>query len=477
MSQIILVEILVILAVFFVLLFVGLRIRRNNKRDIRIAGKNAYLSQLTPSMRPNDAPNIIFVLCDDLGYGDISCYGETPIRTPNIDALAAQGTRFTNFLSSAPVCSPSRAGLLTGRYPVRAHVPVVFFPSSLPFAFLFSMFIYSHGMRGLSPDEITIAEVLQKVGYHTGLLGKWHLGDRPPFLPNRFGFDFAFYTPYSNDMKPYNYFLNDQVAIKAPADQNVLTKRLTEQALRFIEDSKDRPFFLHYCQPFPHNPLHASDDFRGKSEAGLYGDAVQELDWSVGEIVKTLKKLGIFDNTLLIFTSDNGPWHEGNPGYHRGRKYLPFEGGFAVPFIACWPAKIKPGQENPAISTNLDFFPTILSILGVPFPSDRIIDGRNILDCWTGSPTSPYSSSSFFYFRNKKLLAIRQGKWKYHTRHATDNAAYFLLRPGPFLFDLEKDPNESYDLKAHFPEKAKNLSGELRKMRKSMQENPRGWLK
>ncbi len=473
MSQNITLVISVILLVILVLLIICLRILRNKKRDIRLAGKKAYLSQLTSSTRPKDDPNIIIVLCDDLGYGDISCYEETPIRTPNIDALAKQGTRFTNFLSSAPVCSPSRAGLLTGRYPVRTHVPVVFFPSSLPLSFLLAMFVYSHGMRGLSPDEITIAEVLQKVGYHTSFLGKWHLGDRFPYLPNQFGFDFAFYTPYSNDMKPYSYFLNDQVAIKAPADQNVLTKRLTEQAVRFIEDSKDHPFFLHYCQPFPHNPLHASEDFRGKSEAGLYGDAVEELDWSVGEIVKTLKKHGIFDNTLIIFTSDNGPWHEGNPGYHRGRKYLPFEGGFAVPFIACWPAKIKSGQKNSAISTNLDFFPTILSILGIPLPPDRIIDGKNVLNCWTGSPTSPYSS--FLYFRNKKLLAIRQGKWKYHIRHTTDNAAYFILRPGPFLFDLEKDPNESYDLKTHFPEKAKELSGELRKMRNLMKENLRGW--
>ncbi len=474
MSQIIIVEILVVLLVIFVLLFIGLRIRRNNKRDIREAGKKEYLTQLTPKMRPTNAPNIIIVLCDDLGYGDISCYGETPIRTPNIDALAEKGTRFTNFHSSAPVCSPSRAGVLTGRYPVRTHVPFVLFPSTLPLALVIATLYYSHGIRGLSPDEITIAEVLQKVGYRTGMLGKWHLGDRNPHLPNQFGFDFAFYTPYSNDMKPYNYFLNDQIAIKAPADQNTITKRLTEQALRFIEDSKDQPFFLHYCQPFPHNPLHASEDFQGKSEAGLYGDAVQELDWSMGEIVKTLKKHGIFDNTLIIFTSDNGPWHEGNPGYHRGRKYLPFEGGSTVPFITCWPARIKSGQENSVFSSNLDLFPTILSLLGVPLPSDRVIDGKNALDCWMGSPTLPYSS--FLYFKDKKLLAIRQGKWKYHTRHQSDISAYWMIRPGPFLFDLEKDPNESYDLKTHFPDKAKEMAEELRKMRKSMKENLRGWL-
>jgi arylsulfatase A-like enzyme len=465
----------IIILLIFVFMWIGVRVNQNKKRDLRIPSKENYLSQINAGNLPKDAPNIIIMLCDDLGYGDISCFGSKSIKTPNIDALAEQGIRLPNFYASAPVCSPSRAGLLTGRYPVRAHMPNVLFPSSIPFLFLFSPFFYSYGMRGLPQDEITIPEVLQRAGYQTGMLGKWHLGDRKPYLPNNFGFNFFFGAHYSNDMRPYALYLNDEVAFKAPVDQNLITKRLTEQGLKFIEESKEKPFFLYYAQPFPHNPLHASEDFRGKSEAGLYGDAVQELDWSVGEIVKLLKKRGIFDNTLFIFTSDNGPWHEGNPGYHRGRKNQTYEGGFKVPFVACWPKKIKPKQENLARCSNLDLLPTILSLLELPIPTDRILDGKNMLDSLLGSP-KPSPDLPFYYFWSKKLRSIRQGKWKYHSRYGTDNAAYIYLKTGPFLFDLEKDQNESYDLTTHYPEKAKELSDQLLQMKFSMKRNLRGWI-
>jgi arylsulfatase A-like enzyme len=300
------------------------------------------------------------------------------------------------------------------------------------------------------------------------------LGDHSPHLPNEFGFDFFFGALYSNDMKPYRLYLNDQVAVEAPVDQDYLTKKLTENAIQFIEDHAGQPFFLYYAQPFPHNPLHASPDFQGTSQAGVYGDAVQEIDWSVGQIVDVLKARGIYENTCIIFTSDNGPWHEGNPGYQRGRKYLPFEGGVRVPMVASWPAKIPPGQATDAPAINLDFFPTILATLGIPLPEDRIIDGQDMGDLLTGK-TQGSPHAEVFYFFDNHVQAIRMGKWKFHIRHMSDNAANRFLKLGPFLFNLEEDPNESYDQKMRYPDQAGILSRRLKEWRLSLRRNLRGW--
>ncbi|MBN2151419.1 MAG: sulfatase [Candidatus Lokiarchaeota archaeon] len=455
--------------------FVAWKLRQIRKRDIKLAAKAAYLAQVTkPAVeRP---PNIVLVLCDDLGFADVGCFGAIAIKTPNVDELARQGMKLTSCYASAPICSPSRAGLLTGRYGIRGHVAGVFFPSGI-ISLAMSPFFYSMGMKGLAPDEVTIAEVLRKAGYRTGMVGKWHLGDRHPHLPSDFGFDLFYGAHYSNDMKPYRIYRNDEVEVPAPADQDTLTQHLTREAVAFIDSSvqSGSPFFLYYAQPFPHTPLHASDAFRGKSRAGLYGDAVEELDWSVGEVVAALKRHGIFENTLFIFTSDNGPWHEGNPGYQRGRKYLPFEGGSRIPMIACWPARIPPGTASSAQCSHLDLFPTILSQLGIPLPADRVIDGRDISGL-LADPSSQPIEHPFHYLIVRRMQAIRRGKWKYHTRHASDNGAYFMLHPGPFLFDLETDPQESYNQIKNHPDVADELAGELARFNASLKRNQRGWL-
>jgi len=458
-----------------VLLAIAFGVRRARKRDIRMKQKEGYLSGIAPLPDLDRVPNIVIVLCDDLGYEDISCFGAKIIHTPNIDALAENGIKCTSFYASAPVCSPSRAGLLTGRLPVRAHVPSVFFPSHTLVNLFFSIFTYSYGMNGIAQDEILLPEILKRAGYATGMIGKWHLGDRSPHLPNDLGFDYFFGAHYSNDMSPYHIWHNKSIAIKASdVVQDDLTKILNEQAIGFIKDHAKVPFLLYYAEPLPHHPLHASAEFRGKSQAGLYGDAVQEIDWSVGKIVQELKDQGIFENTLFIFTSDNGPWHEGNPGYHRGRKRLPFDGGMKVPMVACWPQKIAPQQSTDAVMSNMDIVPTILALLGIPLPEDRIIDGCDVTDIVkNGSTTSPHDA--IYYFFDKQLQAVRMGNWKYHIKHTSDNSGYIILKPGPFLFDLATDPNESYDQITHFPDQAKKLADNLDKMRQSLKHNLRGW--
>ncbi len=450
-------------------------IRNKKKRDMKIENHHNYLQSITQTEARN--PNIIIFFMDDMGFADISCYGAKNIHTPHIDSLAENGVKFTTFYSSSPVCSPSRAGLLTGRHPLRMHASNVYFPNSTAMGFLINSFIRRHayGVLGLMEDEITIPEVLREVGYTTGMLGKWHLGDRSPHLPNDKGFDFYYGAHYSNDMKPYAIWRNKEIDQLAPADQNNLTKSLTREGVKFIRENKGKPFFLHYCQPFPHNPLHASDEFRGTSKGGLYGDTVQEIDWSVGEILKTLDELNLRDNTLIMFTSDNGPWHEGNPGFHRGRKGLPFEGGQRVPFIASFPGVIPKGLEIDEMAMNIDIFPTILKTLGIPLPEDRIYDGKNILSLMKGSEKdSPHDY--LYYHWGKKILAVRDKLYKYHTRHKSDNSTYVMSKIRPLLFDMQRYDQESYDQVTHHPEEAEKLKGKLEEFQKEIKRNPRGWI-
>jgi len=446
----------------------------NRKRNIKIESLEKYLQSTDNLKTEPDKPNIIIILTDDLGYADISCFSAKAIRTPNIDKLAHNGVTFTNFYSSSPICSPSRAGLLTGRYPVRTHVPTVFMPSNSFISHILSLIMYSYGMKGISPDEITLPEALKKAGYMTGMLGKWHLGDRSPHLPNEKGFDFFYGAHYSNDMKPYEIYRNKEVELEAPVDQETLTKLFTKEGIKFIKQNKDKPFFLYYAQAFPHEPIHASDDFKGSSQAGIYGDTVQEIDWSIGKLLETLEENGLRENTLILFSSDNGPWHQGNPGYARGRKGLTFEGGQRVPFIACWPKRIPSGSKTDLPIMNIDLFPTILNLVGIPLPKDRIIDGKNITE-FLIEQSEKKLERPLFYFWNKKLQAVRYGKWKYHIRHRSDISSYVYLKLGPFLYDLKQDPNESYNLTPHFPEKGVDMNNEIKKMRADLKKNLRGW--
>ena len=453
--------------------------------QVNLENHKKYLESIKGSKLKNN-PNIVLVFVDDMGHGDISCYGSKAINTPHIDKMAKEGMRMTDFYASSPVCSPSRFSVLTGRYAPRGFVNTVFFPtvqskenkSYSRLSKVISTFMYKKGVKGILPDEITIAEVLKAVGYNTGMFGKWHLGDKSPYLPNDKGFNYFFGSHYSNDMFPYTYYRNKDLVIEEPADQSILTKTLTEEIVQFIESShKDnQPFFVYYPSPFPHHPVHASKEFQGRSKGGPYGDCVEEIDWSVGEINKTLEKLGIEDDTLVIFTSDNGPWHEGNPGYHRGRKGQTWDGGQIVPFVAKWPKHIKPGIETNEMAMNIDFFPTILEHIGVPLPEDRIIDGNNIYDLLTGKQNStPHETLHFI--KGMESMGARKKHTKYEVKQVSDNSAYKMkfFKVDAMMFDLETDQNESYSLIQRDKELANQFQNEIDEMNNSIKENPRGW--
>src|SRR5579883_2350497 len=386
-------------------------------------------------------PNIIFILCDDLGYGDLHTYGSA-IRTPNLDRMAAEGIRFTNFCSADPVCSPSRAALLTGRYPTRVGVPRVFFPKD---------------PDGLNRDETTLADVLKAQGYRTACVGKWHLGRPAEFLPTSRGFDEYFGIPYSNDMTPRVLMHNTEV-IEQEADLSTLTQRYTERAIRFIRENRSSPMFLFLPQTYPHIPLGASERFRGKSSEGLYGDVVEEIDWSVGEIRRTLKETGLEQNTLVIFTSDNGPWYQGSAGKLRGRKNTTYEGGVREPFIAAWPGKIPAHRICDGLASMLDIFPTVTRLCGAALPA-KPLDGIDIWPLLAGQKSS-IDREILLYFDGWDLQCARWMNWKLHVaRHNTaaytppppeGRLNYSLARPE--LYNLASDPDESYDVAPQNPE-------------------------
>lgn len=454
----------------------GFRLADNlTGRDFDVERTHALLDSIIPAGDGAPMPNIVLIVADDLGFGDLGCYGNTVIATPNIDGLAKQGTQLTSFYASAPLCSPSRAGLLAGRYPIRTHVTLPLYPTASRMDLAFrAAGVRRYGMTGIPPDEALLPELLQRRGYRTGLVGKWHLGDRSPHLPNENGFDLFYGAYYSNNAEPYGIYRNGRLEIEPPADQNVLTQHLTREAGQFILESRGQPFFLCYAQPFPHVPLHASDAFRGTSKAGLYGDVVQEIDASVGQLLETLEAAGLAENTLVIFTSDNGPWWQGSPGFTRGRKNLPFEGGYRVPFIARWPGVVPADRRVQAMSMNIDILPTCLSAAGVPSPADRIVDGRNLLPLLRGEADTVHDT--LYYYKGNRLLGVRHGCWKYLRRHMTDNGGYASLQQGPFLFDLSSDPNESYSLIESEPERAAELAQMLDAWDEAMGDNVRGWL-
>lgn len=398
-------------------------------------------------------PNIVLIYCDDLGYGDLGVYG-SKIRTPNIDRMAAEGVRFTQFYSANPVCSPSRAALLTGRYPTRTGVPRVLGPTDT---------------TGLSLSETTIADTLKGVGYQTMCIGKWHLGHLPKYLPTRRGFDEYFGIPYSNDMKP-TPLLHNTEQIEEPARLDNLTLRYTERAVRFIERSKSRPFFLYLPHTFPHIPLAASQRFRGKSPLGLYGDVIEELDWSTGEVLSALRRTGVDSDTLVMFSSDNGPWYQGSPGALRGRKGSTYEGGVREPLLARFPGKIPQGLVCSGVAGTVDILPMMARLAGAPLPGAPL-DGIDIWPLLTGQQPS-LEREALLYFDGWNLQCARWRKWKLH--FARYNSMAFNpeprigrmnlpLRP-PELYDLENDPQESYDSAAENPQVVKEIQGRVERL-------------
>jgi len=397
-------------------------------------------------------PNIVLFFADDLGYGDLGVFGHPTIRTPNLDQMASEGVKLTQFYVAASICTPSRAALLTGRLPIRNGMcggRGVFFPDT---------------KGGLPHEEITIAEVLKEQGYATACVGKWHLGHKQEFLPPNQGFDYYFGIPYSNDMSPTPLVLGLETIEEEP-DQRLLTKRYTEHAIRFIEEHKEEPFFLYLPYTFPHIPLYVSDDFNGTSKRGLYGDVVQEIDWSVGEIMKILKQYELDENTFVFFTSDNGPWlvmdeNGGSAGLLREGKGSTWEGGMREPAIARFPGVIEKGKICTSIATTLDLFPTLVRLGGGEIPDDRIMDGVNILPVLKGE--KKIGKDTVFYYKGRRLYAIRKGPWKAHfitvTRPYGPNGLTEEHDP-PLLFNVETDPSEKYNKAEMYPNIIEEILG------------------
>lgn len=400
-------------------------------------------------------PNVIVIFCDDLGYGDLGCYGSQKNRTPMIDQLARDGMIFTDFYSSSPVCTPSRASLMTGCYPRRVGMHEDFTGHWV---------LIPRSRRGLNPAEVTVAEVLKSRGYTTACIGKWHLGDQQEHLPTEHGFDYYFGIPYSNDTQSINRgdpplpLVQQKKVIEAPVNQATLTKRYTEKVVSFIEDNKTKPFFVYLPHTFPHLPLFASLEFHGKSENGRYGDSVEEIDWSTGQILACLDRLELAENTLVIFTSDNGS-NGRNGGSNKplsGAKGSTMEGGMRVPMIARWPGRIQSGSTCSELATTMDFLPTFCAISGASLPQKKL-DGFDISGMLFGMDNGESQYEALFYYRRRQLQAIRMGDWKYHLPLKQTHPKWTSRnptgagRPGK-LVNLKSDIREKKDVADQHPE-------------------------
>lgn len=423
-------------------------------------------------------PNVIVILADDLGYGDLGCYGHPKFKTPHLDRMAAEGARLTQFNTPIPFCAPTRAALLTGRYPFRCGMPSNPAPDGGPMA----------DMTHLPETEVTLGQLFQQAGYATAIFGKWHLGHaKPEWLPTNRGFDTYFGIPYSNDMRPVKLFEGTQPDAEFPLDQTRLTQRYTDRALSFIAQNRSRPFFLYLPHTMPHKPLAASNKYYKQTQLGLYGDVIAELDAGIGAIFSKLQELKIDDNTLVIFTSDNGPWYGGSTAGLRGMKGSTYEGGHRVPCIARWPGKIPAGHVSHELGVTMDIFTTVLKAAEVSQPTDRVIDGRDLMLLLT-SKTATSAHEAIFGAQGAPLSSVRDGRWKLHVLPAKDPFLGATKRGGAWtdprgpdgktivapleqpqpseypgvrtgvepvamqLFDLQADPAEQVDVAKDHPE-------------------------
>lgn len=427
----------------------------------------------------NQKPNIIIIFTDDQGYQDVGCFGSPDIKTPHLDKMAQQGIRLTDFYSAQAVCSAARAGLLTGCYPNRIGIHGAFMPDS---------------KKGLNLSETTIAEMLKDNGYSTAIFGKWHLGDAPEFMPNKQGFDEYFGIPYSGDMWPLHPeqgtvfdfgplpLYENKTVIDTLTDQSSLTTQITERSIDFIKNNKDNPFFLYIAHPQPHVPLYVSDKFKGQSARGLYGDVIMEIDWSVGQVLETLKKQDLEENTLVIFTSDNGPWlnygeHSGSALPLREGKGTALEGGQREPCIVYYPGKIEAGRTINTPMMTIDLLPTIAEITGSKLPTKKI-DGKSIWKIWTGETEQSPHEAYYFYYKVNELHGVRYGKWKLYFPHsyrslngrpggkdglpvAYDNNTIDQVE----LYDLSNDISETLDVASQYPEVVMEIETLASKMR------------
>lgn len=443
------------------------------------------LTGLGTTAPANNHTNLVLINLDDVGYGDFSCYGASGYSTPNIDRLASEGVRFTHFLAGQPISGASRAGLLTGCYANRIGFAGAPGPNS---------------DYGIHPSEMTMGELLKQKGYQTAIFGKWHLGDSYPFLPLQNGFDEYYGLPYSNDMWPYHpqqgevfhfpdlptYDGNKIIGLNT--DQSRLTTDYTTRSVNFIRKNKNKPFFLYLAHSMPHVPLAVSDKFKGKSEQGLYGDVMMEIDWSVGEVLKTLKELGLEENTLIILTSDNGPWanygnHAGSTGGLREAKATTFDGGNRVPCLVYWKGKTKAGSICNKLASNIDLFPTFAEISGAPLPENKI-DGISILPLILGDKNANPRKSFVYYLNKNDLEAVTDGSFKLVFPHKY--VTYGAYAPGNNghpgalttlqlyhceLYDLRRDPGERYNVIDQYPEITAKLMKIADEMREDLGDN------
>ena len=427
-------------------------------------------------------PNVVILLADDLGYGDLGCYGHPTIQTPNLDRMAGEGLKLTQFYSAASLCTPSRAALLTGRLPLRSGLTSVLFPFS---------------QTGLRSGEITLADRLKSQGYATMCVGKWHLGHEPEFLPTRHGFDRFLGIPYSHDMtikeneqNPGLPLMRNESVVEPHVDVATLTERYTNEAVGFLREhgkagsSQGKPFFLYVAYSSPHTPLASSPDQKGRSARGPYGDAVEEMDSSVGRILQTLRDNALDSTTLVIFTSDNGPWllqgtDGGSAGLLRDGKGSTWEGGMREPCLVRWPGVVSPGRVSSEIACTMDWFVTVLRLAGAEVPADRPIDGVSLIPVLEGTGPSPRLVMP--YFAGNSLAAIRKGPWKLHLSSRDSNSAnpfrmYRKTHATPLLFHLEHDPSESHEVAHRYPEIVAELVAEAERLQREMS-NQRGQAK
>lgn len=420
----------------------------------------ALTLRVFPAETGGRPPNVVLIFADDLGFGDLGCYGARGYSTPNLDRLAKQGTRLTGFCVPQAVCSASRAALLTGCYPNRVGILGALGPNS---------------KTGINASETTLAELLKSRGYSTAIFGKWHLGDSREFLPLQHGFDEYYGLPYSNDMWPWHptgkypdlpLIEGNNIVAKNP-DQSKLTREYTDRAIRFVEANRNRPFFLYLPHSMPHVPLFAGADFKGRTKRGLFGDVLSEIDDSVGRILRKLHDLNLEENTIVIFTSDNGPWlsygdHAGSAGHFREGKGTTFEGGVRVPCIIRWPGRIPAGKTLKDLASTIDIFPTIAEASGAAISMDRTIDGQSLLPWLSGKRGSKSPREHLFYYWDRQLQAIRSGPWKLHFPHdyvkpvppGNGGKPGNIQRPKieMALYNLEKDPGETRNVAGKNPE-------------------------
>lgn len=444
-----------------------------------MAGAGQTAESARTAQRP---PNFVIVFADDLGYADIGSFstktGKERPRTPNLDRMAAEGVRLTNFYVAQAVCSASRAALLTGSYSNRVGI---------------SGALNHRATHGINPDELTIAEMLKPRGYASAAFGKWHLGHERQFLPRQHGFDEYLGLPYSNDMWPHHPqqkdfypdlpLIDGDAVAKLDPDQSQLTKQYTERAVTFIERNRDKPFFLYLAHTMPHVPIFASEKFKGKTGQGLYGDVIAEIDWSVGQVLDAIERMKLDDNTLVVFTSDNGPWmsygnHAGSRGDLREDKGTAFEGGVRVPFVARWPGRIPRGATGKLPAMTIDLLPTFAKLAGATVSSERIIDGRDIWPLLTNARDARAPHDALYFYWGRELHAIRSGQWKLHLPHpyrsleraGNDGApgVYVQKQLELSLFDLDADPGETANVASRHPEVVERMQALAERAREDL---------